>query len=66
MVVCDSPFHYAGDWGPALLEALTDLMDEVDNVPRSLETSECFESWRTCKAVIAAVEGKEDGDADKQ
>jgi Ethanolamine utilization protein EutJ (predicted chaperonin) len=58
MVVCASPFHDAGDWGPALRGALTDLMDEVDDVPRSLETSECFESWKACKAALSAPPGE--------
>ena len=29
-MVCASPFHDAGDWGPALLEACKELCDAAD------------------------------------
>jgi hypothetical protein len=38
--------------------ALADLMDEVDDVPRSLETSECFKSWKACKAALSTPPGE--------
>ena len=61
-ITCPSPFHDAGDWGPALLEALRKygVHKPWCNKIRG-EDCRCG-----LDIIIAAVEGKEDGDAEKQ
>jgi hypothetical protein len=55
MVVCASPFHDAGDWGPELLEALREARDEI------LVSAGDEAIVTTIDGLCAAVEGKEDG-----
>jgi hypothetical protein len=55
LVRCPSPFHDAGDWGPALLEALTEARDEIlasagdEGVVTAIDN------------LLSAIEGREEG-----
>jgi hypothetical protein len=66
---CLSPFHDAGDWGPALLEEIKTLADGLRS--RCAADGSAYECGLQNQAqsvarllldIIAAVEGKEDGD----
>jgi hypothetical protein len=49
---CTSPFHAAGDWGPALLEFVSLAVSRSD-MPTDL--------YAKALALYAAVEGREEG-----
>ena len=66
--VCPSPFHDAGDWGPALLEAAKDVLAVlelgVDPGPHHMDTLDGRAAWidrmkPARERLRAAVEGKE-------
>jgi hypothetical protein len=59
LVDCLSPFHDAGDWGPALLEALKDAAEFLH-----LAQGNHTVDWATADRVddlLAAVGGHEEG-----
>ena len=66
---CISPFHDAGDWGPKLFGAVDDFATELESrLPKDGSPYECglqnqaqADAWRL-RTIIAAAEGKEDGD----
>lgn len=72
-MVCASPFHDAGDWGPALLEACKELRDALAAAMRGMNGT-AIDRWLAAvnalgipeglgvraQAIIAAVEGRND------